>query len=302
MLAMASLKACTLRRDWTAHSDGAHEQMNTQTNGQRWLLAWLLAGAVVVPGMASPAVAQTRAWDGRGFVTINGGLQAPAGAFTHGVVFAESGGVYAETPLGTLSAAAAQEQARFDGDYASAAAALVDAGAGVRVWRHLAIGVAVSYVTGEGTARVSAQAPHPFFFNRDREIANGVAPGLAREEIAFHIQAHVRLPVSPSVTVALFGGPTVVNVERDLVADVRFRQDYPYETAAFDGAIAGGQSGTAVGFHAGTDVAYYFSDIAGVGVLARFSRATVDLGTAGGGTVGVPAGGLHVGGGLRLRF
>ena len=276
--------------------------MNTQTNGRRWRLAWLLAGAVVVPGMASPAAAQTRAGDGRVFVTINGGLQAPSGTFTHGVVFAESGGVYAETPLGTLSATAAQEQARFDGDYARAAAALVDAGAAVRVGRHLAIGVAVSYVTGEGDARVSAQVPHPFFFKRDRDIANGVAPGLAREEIAVHIQAHVRLPVSPSVTVDLFGGPTVITLARDLVADVRVRQAYPYETAAFDSAIVGGQSGTSVGFHAGADVAYYFSDVAGVGVLARFSRATVDLGSAGGGTVGVPAGGLHVGGGLRLRF
>ena len=78
-------------------------------------------------------------------------------------------------------------------------------------------------------------------------------------------------------------------------------QEYPFETASYERAIAGGQSGTGIGFNAGADLAYYFSDVAGVG-FARYSRATVDLASAGGGTVGVPAGGLQVGGGLRLKF
>ena len=274
--------------------------MITQTDGRRRVVAWWLAAAVVV-AMASPARAQTRAGDGRGFIGVNGGLQALAAAFTEDVVFGDSGGVYAVTPVGLLSAAAAQERARFTGGHAPAAAPVIDASAGYRVGGNFVLALAVSFVTGEGEAMVSARAPHPFFHNRDREFS-GVATGLVRQELGIHLQAQYVAPVTDSLAVALFGGPTVISLQQDLVADVQFRQPYPYETAAYDRAFAGGQSGTGVGFNAGVDLAYYFSDLAGVGVLARYTRATVDLASASGGTVGVPAGGLHVGGGLRLRF
>ena len=274
--------------------------MITQTEGRRLAVAWLLAVAVVA-AMASPAGAQTGAGNGRGFVSVNGGLQALAAEFADDVVFGDSGGVYAATPVGLLSAAAAQEEARFTGGHRPASSPTFDAGAGYRVSGSFALALAVSFVQGEGEATVSARAPHPFFHNRDREFA-GVAAGLTRQELGFHLQAQYLAPVTDSLTVTLFGGPTIISLQQDLVADVQFRQPYPYETATYDRAIAGGQSGTGVGFNVGADVAYYFSDLAGVGVLARYSRATVDLGSAGGGTVGVPAGGLHVGGGLRLRF
>ncbi|MCY4661069.1 MAG: outer membrane beta-barrel protein [Acidobacteria bacterium] len=275
--------------------------MLKQTEGKRRRLAGLLAAAVAVPALASPAAAQMREWDGRGFVSINGGLQALAAEFTDDVVFAESGGVYSARPVGLLSRAAAQEEARFSGVHSPASAPSLDAGAGYRVTGNFALGAAVSFAAAEGTAAVSARAPHPFFDNRDRELT-GVAPGLRRQELGIHVQAQYLVPVTESFTVTLFGGPTLINLQQDLVADVQFRQEYPYETASYDAAIAGGQSGTGIGFNAGADLAYYFSDVAGVGLLARYSRATVDLASAAGGTVGVPAGGLQVGGGLRLKF
>ena len=274
--------------------------MINQTEGRRLAVTWLLAAAVVV-ATASTARAQSRSGDGRGFVTINGGLQALAAEFADDVVFGESGGVYAATPVGLLSAAAAQEEARFTGGHRPASAPAFDAGAGYRVSGNFALALAVSFVTGEGEAAVAARAPHPFFHNRDREFT-GVAEGLTRQELGFHLQAQYLAPVTDSLAVTVFGGPTIISLQQDLVADVQFRQPYPYETATYDRVFAGGQSGTGVGFNAGVDLAYYFSDLAGVGVLARYTRATVDLASAGGGTVGVPAGGLHVSGGLRLRF
>ena len=234
-------------------------------------------------------------------MNINGGLALPASEFTDDVVFADSGGVYSARPLGLLSAAAAQEEARFSGAHTPATAPGFDAGSGVRVAGNFARGVAVSYAAGEGEAAVSARAPHPFFDNRDREFS-GLVAGLRRQELGVHVQAQYLVPVTDSFTVTFFGGPTMISLQQDLVADVEFRQEYPFETASYERAIAGGQSGTGIGFNAGADLAYYFSDVAGVGFLARYSRATVDLASAGGGTVGVPAGGLQVGGGLRLKF
>ena len=275
--------------------------MFKQTKGRRRRLAWTLAAGIAVPAVASPAAAQMREWDGRGFLAINGGLQLLAGEFTDAVVFAESGGVYSARPVGLLSAAAAQEAAGFSAVHTPADSTGFDAGAGVRVAGNLALGLAVSYASGESEAAVSARAPSPFFFGRDREFS-GAAAGLARQEIGVHVQVLYLAPVTESFTVTLFGGPTMINLQQDLVADVRFRQAYPFEEASYEAAVAGGASGTGIGFNAGLDLAYYFSDVAGVGMLARYSRATVDLASAGGGTVGVPAGGMQVGGGLRIKF
>lgn len=275
--------------------------MLKQTEGNRRRRAGMLAAAIVVAAIASPAAAQMREWGGRGFVHVNGGLQLAATEFTDDVVFADSGGVYSARPVGLLSAAAAQEEARFSGGHTPAAAPGFDAGAGFRVAGNFALGAAVSYAAAEGEATVSGRAPHPFFPDRDREFS-GLAAGLRRQELGVHVQALYLVPVTDSFTVTLFGGPTMISLQQDLVADVQFRQEYPYETASYDTAIAGGQSGTGIGFNAGADLAYYFSEVAGVGLLARYSRATVDLASAAGGTLGVPAGGLQVGGGLRLKF
>ena len=63
------------------------------------------------------------------------------------------------------------------------------------------------------------------------------------------------------------------------------------------------RSAAAVGFNAGVDLATYLTPTVGVGALVRFSRAIIDLTQPdGGGSLAVTAGGLHVGGGLRLRF
>lgn len=275
-------------------------RMFKQMKGRRGRLAEIAAPLAFVLTIASPVAAQTREGGGRVFLTLNGGLQL-ASEFTDVVVFTHSGGVYSARPVGLLSAAAAQEEARYSASLAQAASPEFDVGAGVRVAGDLALGLAVSYASGEGVATVSARAPHPFFDDRARELG-GLAGGLARQEIGVHVQVLYVALVTESVTVTLLGGPTLINLQQDLVADVRFRQAYPFGEASYEAAVAGGQSGTGIGFHAGVDLAYYFSDLAGVGLLARYSRATVDLASAAGGATRVPAGGLQVGAGLRIRF
>ena len=126
--------------------------------------------------------------------------------------------------------------ALFRGPYAGDGAGL-RRGAGVRVAGNFALGVAVSYAAGEGEAAVSARAPHPIFDNRDREFS-GPAAGLRRQELGVHVQALYLVPVTDSFTVTLFGGPTMISLQQDLVADVEFRQEYPFETAAYERAIA----------------------------------------------------------------
>ena len=241
--------------------------------------------SVIMPGAAVPALAQTEA--PRGALSINGGLQMGASDFADSVSFD--------------SALFGPEQGSFDTQYPGADDALFDVGGSVRVWRNLAVGATVSWLTRETDAGVTAQLPHPFWFDRPRSIS-GTATGLARTETAVHVQAQWVIPVSRSVAVTLFGGPTWFSATQDLVANVTYEQSYPFDEASFMGARADEQSKSAIGAHAGADVAYYFSERIGVGGMFRFSRGSVEFDTADGDTLENDVGGAHVAGGLRIRF
>lgn len=167
------------------------------------------------------------------------------------------------------------------------------------VWRNLAVGVGLTLFSTSTTTEINAQVPHPFFFNQARTVT-GEFDG-DRSETAVHIQAKWLVPVNPKLLVTIFGGPSFFKVEQDIVNDFEFSESYPFDTATFTRAIAASQSESAVGVNVGGDVAYFFSPNVGVGGTAQYSGASVEM-TTPSGTADVKAGGLQVGGGIRLRF
>ena len=172
-----------------------------------------------------------------------------------------------------------------------------DAGGGVRVWRNLAVGVDVSYLSKADSGAINAQIPHPFFFNRLRAVA-GDASGLAHEETAVHLQALWMVPLRDRWQLAIAGGPSWFSVGQDLVSDVTVTQTYPYDTATFASATITHRSGSRIGFNAGADVTYLLRRHVGLGFGVTYSRASIPLDD----TLTVEAGGARVGGGLRFRF
>ena len=272
--------------------------MNTPAHTRPYMLlvVWLAIAGPTLAG-AAPAHAQAPSGDARVFITLNGGLQTQTRGFSEDVAFPETGGVYREV----VSGAAAQEQASFESDYRFENPTLLDVSGGVRVAPYFALGVGMSRFMIEETAGVSAQIPHPIFFNRDRSIS-GASPPLTRRETAVHLQALVVVPVTRSFTVTGFGGPTLFEVEQQLVTDVNFTHAYPYDTATFSSAVTSPQSADTVGFNVGADVAFYFTGNVGVGWLTRYSRAMVEVPSASGETLDIEVGGLHTAVGLRLRF
>jgi hypothetical protein len=167
---------------------------------------------------------------------------------------------------------------------------------GVRVWRHLAVGLAVSRVTKTSGGAVDAQVPHPFFFGRPRSVS-GDASGLHRDETAIHLQARL-LPSTARWQATLIGGPSWINVRQDLVDDVTVTQSYPFDTATFSGVAKQRVSKSHLGFNAGVDATYWMKPRVGIGVAALFARARVPLTSS----ATTDAGGMHVTAGLRLGF
>jgi len=167
------------------------------------------------------------------------------------------------------------------------------------VTKSLAIGVGLTLFSTSTTTTIDAQVPHPFFFNQPRSVT-GEFDG-DRKETAVHVQVKWLVPVSNKMLVTIFGGPSFFKVEQDIVNDFEYSESYPFDTATFTRAVAAKQSESAIGVNVGGDVAYYFSPNVGVGGMAQYSGATVEM-TLPSGTGDVKAGGFQVGGGIRLRF
>lgn len=236
----------------------------------------VLAGAVLLPAAAD---AQTG-----GYVTLNGGIQAASTRFTDRVQFTEF-----------------REDAEFSAAYDVGGGAVFDAGGGVRLAGGLGFGVAASRFETRDPVSVDARIPHPFFFDRPRSLT-GAEPGQTRRETAVHVEVRWFAPTGGRVELAIVGGPTFFSLRQDLVTGVEFDHAYPYDEATYTGASTTTASASAIGFHAGADVGFFFSEAAGVGLLVRYSRGSVDLPGEDAHTVSADAGGFQAGAGLRLRF
>lgn len=239
-------------------------------------------GGCVVVLSAAAASAQTPA--GRFTVTGSVGLQAAAPRLEDRFEF--------ERFVETGSA---------DVDYAADGGVVADVGFAFRIRGRFGAGVSASYFRRDGSARVEARIPHPFEFGRLRDIS-GDTSKLSRAETGIHAQLRYTRPLTRKLQLALAGGPSFFNVNQELVDEVNFTHEFPYDTATFVGTHNRRAKGSGVGFNASADVTWMLSRRVGLGALVRYTRGTADLDAAAGRTVSVDVGGVQAGGGLRLYF
>ena len=112
-----------------------------------------IAGLVVaiVVGVAGTVSAQT--WSEKVHISINGAFQTASNDFSDRFEFQK------DLETGTTET-----------EYPVSSGFLFDGGGGVRLWKNLGAGVAVSYFTHKDTASTTTRSPHPFFFNQFREV------------------------------------------------------------------------------------------------------------------------------------
>lgn len=270
--------------------------MNPGSGRKSMLTTKRLAGACLLLCFAVPAAAQrppTTAQrtttakprgPARGFIAINAGLQAAPSDVTDQFDFT------ANAESGTI-----------DARYPARPPVLLDAGAGFRFWRRSGLAVAMSRTERSGAVTVRASVPHPLFNDRDR-LVEGEASDLTRSETAAHLQLFYEIEPRGKWRGRLFGGPSYVTVEQELVRSVTVNESYPFDEATFRSAVTGPSKGSGVGFSVGADVSWMVSRHAGAGLLVRYARADVDLNAPDSRTVSISGGGLHAGAGLRFAF
>jgi hypothetical protein len=193
------------------------------------------------------------------------------------------------------------ETARVEGAYDVADGVAFDITGAVRVWRSLAVRIGGTRLTRNTESQTHGSFPHPFFFGMNR---TGTWPSgsLDRTELGAHLSADWALVQTPRFGVSLFGGPTWFNFTQAVVDRVEVIQSYPYDT--IDARLTTGTvKGSALGFHAGADVGWFFSRYLGVGGLIRFTNGSKkSVRIADGNPFDLELGGFQGGGGVRLRF
>ena len=179
-----------------------------------------------------------------------------------------------------------------------------DGGVAVRVWRGLHAGAAVSIFEDSGEGAVSARVPHPLFFDKQRTVTGDVS-NVTRRELGQHVSVGWAIPNVDGLDLMVFGGPSVFTTEQMFVTTLSLGLDkevYPFDSLTFPGTVTEKRREHVLGYHAGVDMTWRFTNTIGAGVLLRYANGTKDFTPTGGAPVEIEVGGLHIGGGLRLMF
>ena len=237
-------------------------------------------------------------------------LLAAAGLLTTGPAWAQERGVIMAgvmfQPTTTTFTDATDftynlEPANFTGTYDVGDSIGADVGAVVRVWKALGAGLSVNTANRSSSAQFTGSLAHPFFFGRPR-TAEAEILDLNRTEVGFHIAAAFMVPSSSKLKLMVFGGPSFFNTKQDVVDDLDINEVYPFDTVTIAEGTVTELSESLFGFHAGADVAWYFSDSIGVGGLIRFAQGKKEVAIGDGAAFDLEAGGLQASFGIRFRW
>jgi len=219
------------------------------------------------------------------YISVNGAVQTSGGDFGETVTFRENA-----------------ENGSFSTDYQVKSGPAVNISFGASLWRNIGVGVGVTRYSKNTPTEFNASVPHPFFFNRPREVEGQVA-GVEREELAVHVQARATFVPTQRIQAVVFGGPSFFTVKQGVVTDFEITEAYPYDTATFSRGIFTTVDESKVGFNVGADVGYFFTRQVGVGGSMQWAATTIAApASSGAGSFEITAGGFQVGAGLRLRF
>jgi hypothetical protein len=236
------------------------------------------------PGAKPPAPPKKSDWLDTGYLSINGIYEGGTSAFTQKQAWLS----FAETATVTV-------------DYPAKNAPGFGFDAGFRVWKNLAVGLGVTYVTRSTTTGVTGTLPNPLYLNRPITLSGDFNAN--NTEMGLHLQAAWVVPMPPKMQLVLFAGPSIFSVKQTIVQVQGIGLSaYPFESGSISSAATTDASKTAIGFGAGADVEYFFTRTIGVGGIVRFTRASVSFPVEGQTAVDVNAGGFQAGVGLRVRI
>lgn len=205
------------------------------------------------------------------------------------------------TETATFFTPTLDEDTTFSTNYGDPTGWSLDFMGGGPVWHSLGIGFAVGYHKRNHAATIDARIPHPYFYDTLRSATFTTGP-LQSREAAFNFPAIFMPPALGPVKVLLFAGPSIFRLTQTQVRSILVTEVPPYDTVTIHDVTTEDIKGTFWGYHAGADVAVFFTRSVGVGVGVRYSHAKINQFEQDAATTTGTAGGVSVVGGVRFRF
>lgn len=193
-----------------------------------------------------------------------------------------------------------KEEAQIESVYRNPRPQGLELGLHYRVAGPVAVGASVQRFENDRTASYNASLPHPFFFERFRELS-GTASGLTYEETAVHVDAIATKTWGP-VTVEGFAGPSWFRTRTEVLVDIRYDEAFPFNEVSFRGIEARIVETRPLGYNVGATATFRVASIFGVDFGVRYSEARSELFIDESRTIELDVGGLRFGAGLRLLF
>jgi hypothetical protein len=193
-----------------------------------------------------------------------------------------------------------KEPAQIESVYSDPRSGGYELGAQFRIAGPLAVGATVQRFENDRSAAYTASLPHPFFFDRFRELS-GAASGLTHEELAVHLDAVFTKTWGP-LTIDAFGGPSWFQTKTEVLVDVLYEETFPYDEVLFQGVEGRVLESRPLGFNVGASATFRIAGFFGVDFGVRYSEARSRLFIEEGREIALDAGGLSVGVGLRFLF
>ena len=245
---------------------------------------WLVMVCVVMSAGIPDAHAQMIQWQDRGYLSVNFGIQPQSREFDE-VSAPEING----------------DPATITVPHTIGSGAFPDFAVGYRLYENLGVHFGYSYFSKTESPTLTAQIPHPVVGGVNR-TATASAGELSHSESAFHLHLLWMIPLSEEIEVAVLVGPSFYSIKQDFIETVSVVETEPFTSVSISSVQQIEQSGSPVAFTAGLDGTYRLTPQFGIGAFFRYSGASSDMPLSGGGTVTVEAGGIQIGGGLRVRF
>jgi len=192
------------------------------------------------------------------------------------------------------------EEGSYTGEWARKESVAVQFGVVHNLFSNFSVGAAFHNVDTTATESFTTEIPHPFYFNRPRNLS-GERTDLSYKERAFHFLVGF-MKTSGPVVVSVTGGPSYLLTKTEIINDFTFSQDYPYDSVSLVSTDARTYDANKLGFNVGALVGVRLHDNIAVGADLRFSRAKPAFTTTSGNEIEFDAGGMWVGAGVQILF
>jgi outer membrane protein with beta-barrel domain len=233
--------------------------------------------ALGISAAATSASAQTMQWTDKGYVSINGGVQAGSHNIDTSLTFP----LYEETATVTST-----QKVKGGGFF--------DIGGAYRVWgKNLLAGVTFSHTSSDAEVTLKASIPDTVVTDRPRPVETKQA-GAKHSENVVHLNAIWMIPVANKLDIGVFAGPSIFSIKQQTIGTPTVTEPVPTVTAPLNEIKK-----SSAGFNAGVDVQYMLRKKWGVGGIARYTWGSA---TIAGATKKLTVGGFQIGAGGRVRF